>query len=94
MPAPTALKKAESTPLAADVPSAAQGRFLLPRFTLTGTIKANSSIDNDQEFLLDAADVASADAEVMVPEAQDEGDNMAIDEEGRPRFAPSRDIVR
>lgn len=51
-------------------------------------------IDNDQEFLLDAADVASADAEVMVPEAQDEGDSMAIDEEGRPRFAPSKDIVR
>lgn len=59
-----------------------------------GTLRTNSRIDNDQEFLLDAADVASADAEVMVPEAQDEGDNMAIDEEGRPRFAPSKDIVR
>lgn len=93
MPAPTALKKAESTPLAADVPSAAQGRFSLSEFAFTRTLKANSRIDNDQEFLLDAADVTSADAEMMVPEAQDEGDNMAIDEEGRPRFAPSKDIV-
>lgn len=94
MPAPTALKKAESTPLAADVPSAAQGRFSLFGFAFTGILKANSHVDNDQEFLLDAADVASADAEVMVPEAQDEDDDMAIDEEGRPRFAPSKDIVR
>lgn len=94
MPAPTAIKKAESTPLAADVPSAAQGIFSLSGFAFIGTHRTNSHIDNDQEFLLDAADVASADAEVMVPEAQDEGDNMAIDEEGRPRFAPSKDIVR
>lgn len=72
MPAPTALKKAESTPLVADVPSPAQ--------------------DNDQEFLLDAADAASAEAEVMVPEAVDAENSMAIDEEGRPRFAPSKDI--
>lgn len=93
MPAPTALKKAESTPLA-DVPSAAQGRFALYTFAFVKTLGTNSRIDNDQEFLLDAADVASADAEVMVPEAQDEDDNMAIDEEGRPRFAPSKDIVR
>lgn len=56
------------------------------------TLKAYSCIDNDQEFLLDAADAASAEAEVMVPEAVD-AENMAIDEEGRPRFAPSKDIV-
>lgn len=94
MPAPTALKKAESTPLAADVPSAAQGRIFSPIFAFARALRANLLLDNDQEFLLDAADVASADAEMMVPEAQDEGDNMAIDEEGRPRFAPSKDIVR
>lgn len=55
--------------------------------------KAYSCIDNDQEFLLDAADAASAEAEVMVPEAVDAENSMAIDEEGRPRFAPSKDIV-
>lgn len=33
---------------------------------------------------LDSADVQTA---------EEEGDSMAIDEEGRPRFAPARDIV-
>lgn len=63
-------------------------------FAFARGLKADLRIDNDHEFLLDAADVASADAEVIVPEAQDESDSMAIDEEGRPRFAPSKDIVR
>jgi RNA-binding protein PNO1 len=61
---------------------------------LSKTLKTNSRIDDNQEFLLDAPDAASADAEVMIPEAQDEDDSMAIDEEGRPRFAPSKDLVR
>lgn len=35
-----------------------------------------------------------AEAEVLVPETTDASNSMAIDEEGRPRFAPSKDIVR
>lgn len=30
----------------------------------------------------------------MTPQDYDGGESMAIDEEGRPRFAPAKDIVR
>lgn len=66
---------------------------MLCEYFLGRIIKAHPCIDNDQEFLLDAADAAAAEAEVMVPEAADAENSMAIDEEGRPRFAPSKDIV-
>lgn len=33
------------------------------------------------------------DAEFLPPADEQGDDSMAIDEEGRPRFAPSRDIV-
>lgn len=47
--------------------------------------------ENDEEFLLDAPDALPADANAVVP-VEDNEDGMAIDEEGRPRFAPARDI--
>ncbi|KAF5020262.1 hypothetical protein F66182_7710 [Fusarium sp. NRRL 66182] len=48
--------------------------------------------DNDDEFLLDAPDALATDANVLVPVTESNEDSMAIDEEGRPRFAPARDI--
>ncbi|KAK7416101.1 pre-rRNA-processing protein pno1 [Neonectria punicea] len=71
MPAPTALKQAEDTPLATSVP--------LPP-------------DNDEEFLLDAPDALPTDPSAVVVAEQDSDDGMAIDEEGRPRFAPAKDF--
>ncbi|KAH7017874.1 hypothetical protein EDB80DRAFT_889022 [Ilyonectria destructans] len=72
MPAPTALKQAEDTPLATSVP--------LPA-------------DNDEEFLLDAPDALPEDGSAFaVMEEGSSDDGMAIDEEGRPRFAPAKDI--
>ncbi|KAJ3519467.1 hypothetical protein NM208_g14116 [Fusarium decemcellulare] len=50
--------------------------------------------ENDEEFLLDAPDPLPADSNAVVPVEEDNEDGMAIDEEGRPRFAPARDIVR
>ncbi|KAF5658335.1 pre-rrna-processing pno1 [Fusarium heterosporum] len=47
---------------------------------------------NDDEFLLDAPDALSTDANVLVPVEESNENGMAIDEEGRPRFAPARDI--
>lgn len=49
--------------------------------------------DNDEEFLLDAPDTLPTDANAVIPVEQG-SDDMAIDEEGRPRFAPAQDIVR
>lgn len=49
--------------------------------------------DNDEEFLLDAPNTLPIDANEVVPIEQG-SDDMAIDEEGRPRFAPAKDIVR
>lgn len=45
----------------------------------------------DEEFLLDAPGAEDADANVLVP--VEDSNDMQIDEEGRPRFAPARDIV-
>lgn len=80
MPAPTALKKADDAPPSNVLPGEAQ---------------------QDEELLLDAADLpADGDSELIlqkVPrsqEGEEDGEGMAIDEEGRPRFAPGRDIVR
>lgn len=92
MPAPTALKQAEDTPLATSIPlpagknpSKPQPSF--PRVLIT-------YVDNDEEFLLDAPDVLPTDPSAVVVVEQDSDDGMAIDEEGRPRFAPAKDFVR
>lgn len=51
--------------------------------------------DNDEEFLLDAPDTLPEDGSAFaVVEEGSSDDGMAIDEEGRPRFAPAKDIVR
>lgn len=48
--------------------------------------------ENDEEFLLDAPDALPTDVNVLVPVEESNENGMAIDEEGRPRFAPARDI--
>ncbi|PHH92232.1 hypothetical protein CDD83_8343 [Cordyceps sp. RAO-2017] len=51
--------------------------------------------EQDDEFLLDALDSTSIDVQEPAAAPQDrdgDDDAMAIDEEGRPRFAPTRDI--
>ena len=90
MPAPTALKRAEDTPLATDVPLPVEGKTF-PKPTMPYVL--TSRAENDEEFLLDAPDSLPTDANAVVPVEQD-SDEMAIDEEGRPRFAPAQDIVR
>ncbi|KAM3497164.1 hypothetical protein MY11210_009717 [Beauveria gryllotalpidicola] len=47
--------------------------------------------DGADEFLLDAEAVLG-EGEFMAPQDPEGDDSMAIDEEGRPRFAPSKDI--
>jgi hypothetical protein len=54
---------------------------------------SDSGPGNDEEFLLDAPDALPTDADVLVPVEESNENGMAIDEEGRPRFAPARDIV-
>lgn len=46
----------------------------------------------DDEFLLDAPEVTSAELDTILPPAADDSE-MHIDEEGRPRFAPAKNIV-
>lgn len=49
--------------------------------------------DNDDDYLLGEAGSELVDGEIAPLTNELEEDSMAIDEEGRPRFAPSRDIV-
>ena len=49
--------------------------------------------ENEGFLLGDGAD-EPIDADVVLPQVKNTGDAMAIDEEGRPKFAPARDIVR
>lgn len=50
-------------------------------------------VNEDDEFLLDAPGLPS-EPEFIGPQDESGEEGMAIDEEGRPRFAPARDIVR
>lgn len=60
----------------------------------TGGSKANQDLETGtEEFLLDANEPMSGDIEFIAPQEPEASDAMAIDEEGRPRFAPAKDIV-
>jgi hypothetical protein len=48
---------------------------------------------DEEDFLLGAPDSMPVDGEAAPGVDEQDEDSMAIDEEGRPRFAPSRDIV-
>lgn len=54
-----------------------------------------SEPDQDEELLLDAPEVAPSDLNILQPVPNGAEDTeMAVDEEGRPRFAPGKDTVR
>ncbi|KAJ6788187.1 hypothetical protein PWT90_06050 [Aphanocladium album] len=48
--------------------------------------------EGGDEFVLDASEAVSGEGEFMAPQDPEGDDSMAIDEEGRPRFAPAKDI--
>lgn len=50
--------------------------------------------EGGDEFILDASEAVTGEGEFMAPQDHDGDESMAIDEEGRPRFAPAKDIVR
>ncbi|CAH0026416.1 hypothetical protein V2G26_000601 [Clonostachys chloroleuca] len=76
MSAPTALKRAEDTPPSSHFETDMVQDIEIP--------------DGDEEFVLDTAESLPVDADTVLAPVTVE--SMAIDEEGRPRFAPSRDI--
>lgn len=59
-----------------------------------GQTLTNAYLDQDDEFLLDAPEVTSAELDTILPPAGDDSNEVHIDEEGRPRFAPAKNIVR
>ena len=73
MPAPTALKKAQDAPPAADIQ--------LPE------------VDLDQDLVLETGDTLPT-LDVMIVDAEAIVTEDAIDEEGRPKFGPAKDLVR
>ena len=98
MPAPTALQKpAAETPLPDTVDEILQGVLCC----LTGLLLVAMETDIQ---CVDAADEGAltlpqetsspTEADFISPDAQDNDDAMAVDEESRPKFAPARDIVR
>lgn len=48
----------------------------------------------EAEFVLGQSDEQPVDMDAVLQPVKENEDAMAIDEEGRPQFAPSRDIVR
>jgi RNA-binding protein PNO1 len=51
--------------------------------------------EQDEELLLDAPDAVPSDPNTFQPPSSSSEDaEMVVDEEGRPRFAPSKDTVR
>ena len=50
--------------------------------------------EQDDELLLDIQDVNPADPNAIAPPPTSEDTEMVVDEEGRPRFAPGKDVVR
>ncbi|KAJ4151351.1 hypothetical protein LMH87_012055 [Akanthomyces muscarius] len=72
MPAPTALKQADETPLPIEATVVEQ--------------------EGGDEFILDASEAVTGEGEFMAPQDHDDDESMAVDEEGRPRFAPAKDI--
>ncbi|KAL6868930.1 pre-rRNA-processing protein pno1 [Amphichorda felina] len=76
MPAPTALKRVDDAPLPADVD------VPMP--------EDNAGVE--AEFVLGQSDEQPVDMDAVLQPVKENEDAMAIDEEGRPQFAPSRDI--
>jgi RNA-binding protein PNO1 len=50
--------------------------------------------EQDDELLVDMQDANTVEPNAIEPPTTSEEADMAIDEEGRPRFAPGKDVVR
>ncbi|KAF4123328.1 RNA-binding protein PNO1 [Geosmithia morbida] len=76
MPAPTALKQAEEAPLPIEVDS------MMP-----------DDNGNDQtDFVLGSTNMDASEMDAVLEPVKDTNEDMKMDEEGRPQFAPARDI--
>ena len=49
--------------------------------------------EDDDELLVDMQEASTQATAVAPPAAAEDTTDMAIDEEGRPRFAPGKDVV-
>lgn len=56
--------------------------------------RTNRYSEGGDEYLLDTSDAVTGEGDFMIPQEPDSDNAMAIDEEGRPRFAPAKDVVR
>jgi RNA-binding protein PNO1 len=93
MPAPTALlRRPEELAEAVSVPLPSESKRTLPMKCASSTMP-DMTADQDDEFLLDAPEAVSLETNVIQPVAGEDSE-MHIDEEGRPRFAPAKNIVR
>lgn len=50
--------------------------------------------EQEDELLVDMQEANTAEPSAVAPPTAADDTDMAIDEEGRPRFAPGKDIVR
>ena len=53
----------------------------------------SADVQDESEFLLDTGDSLPVDMDAVLPSVKASDNAMDIDEEGRPKFAPARDIV-
>ena len=95
MPAPTALKKADDAPPVAQndiaIPEGLATRCYMHRSTANRPLPMDLE-NGDEEFTLETTD--NIDPDTILAPVKDNNDSMMVDEEGRPRFAAARDIVR
>jgi hypothetical protein len=54
----------------------------------------DAEVQDDQDFVLEVTEDMPVDMDAVLPQIKDDENAMAIDEEGRPRFAPATDTVR
>lgn len=50
-------------------------------------------MQTNDDFLLEAGEDEPIDMDAVLPQVKNSEDSMAIDEEGRPKFAPAKDTV-
>ncbi|KAK3687623.1 hypothetical protein B0T22DRAFT_376951 [Podospora appendiculata] len=55
-------------------------------------VAAIPAADQDDELLLDVSDATHTDANLVLVPVEADDTEMAVDEEGRPRFAPGKDV--
>ncbi len=94
MPAPTALKKAEDAPptdVDMSLPEGTKGCICFESIQLMWNYLGNDG--NDAEFILGEENEPPVDMDTVLQPVKDTDEAMTIDEEGRPQFAPSRNIV-